>query len=757
MVALLYITTAGILLGLAHFHVTPLTRGSALALVLLPLCFTGRAVVTDRIYAPVEMAYIAQPLRDHAQALGISGPHNGTLSDVAFQMLPWREATRRALANGEWPLLNRFELCGDVLAGAAQPAVYNPFTLIAGLLPAALSFTYTGVITFFLAGLGAFLFARELGCSSEASMFAAVGWMFSGPIALQLLWPQGFAWSLLPLVLLATHRIVRAPDRRSVGLLTIVLSIEVLAGHPETLLHVTAIGVVYGLCELFRIGFPRNAMVAAIASGLLALGLTAIYLLPFLDAVSETRDYAMRTQVYAHIPLPVPAGYVHDVLLGDLFPWLRSARRGLPEDVAAGSIVVALALYSVIFVRARRTWFFVGLFVVSLLVGAKAWPIAQALHSTPLFSQSLNERMATAAALSLAMLAAFAIDRLVGARAGGAFALLLVLYGVVTVAIPTPQNGLTRLYADLIPLAIAAVILFMPMSSRAVIVSLFALLLAQRIAADGSLVPVNDPRIAYPRLALFRPLEGLRDPFRVAGTGSALLPNTATMYGLEDVRGHTPITFGPMLETFPLWSTTGAGQFHSIPDLSRPILSMMNLRFAVTDVSEPIPSGWREVSHELQSRLVENERVLPRAFVPRNVRIGTSPQQEVDEMAAESDFSDRAWLQIDEPPHDRANGGGTVSVARKANGLRIDVSKDGDGFVVISESAWRGWRAWVDGTRVTAHRANHAFLAVFVPSGRHTVDLRYLPQSFVVGRMVTFGTIALIVMLVAVRRTITPG
>ncbi len=124
-------------------------------------------------------------------------------------------------------------------------------------------------------------------------------------------------------------------------------------------------------------------------------------------------------------------------------------------------------------------------------------------------------------------------------------------------------------------------------------------------------------------------------------------------------------------------------------------------------------------------------------------------------MADERDFSERAWLQIDEPPHDRANGGGAAFVIRQANGLRIDVSKDGDGFVVISESAWRGWRAWVDGTRVTAHRANHAFLAVFVPGGRHTVDLRYLPQSFVVGRMVTFATIALIVLFAGVRRTMT--
>ena len=70
MVALLYITTAVVLIVLANRYVTPLTRGAALALVLLPLCFTGRAALTGRIYAPVEMAYIAQPLNDHAAALG---------------------------------------------------------------------------------------------------------------------------------------------------------------------------------------------------------------------------------------------------------------------------------------------------------------------------------------------------------------------------------------------------------------------------------------------------------------------------------------------------------------------------------------------------------------------------------------------------------------------------------------------------------------------------------------------------------------
>jgi hypothetical protein len=739
-VALLYFITAVVLLGLTHRFFTPLTRGAALALLLLPLCFTWRAVLRDRIYAPAEMPYISQPLGDHARALGVGKPHTPRLADIAFQMIPWREATRRSLAERQWPLLNRFELCGDVLAGAGQPAVFSPFTLIACLLPAPLSFTYTAAIAFFIAGLGAFLLARELGCSAGASMFAAAGWMFSGPVALMILWPLGFSWILLPLVLAATHRLVHAPDSRSVALLTASLSLEILAGHPETVLHVTAIAFAFGLFESWLERQNRiKAIVAAAISALLTLALTSIYLLPFLDALRQSIEYALRSQLWARSSLRVPPGYATDVLLGDLVPWLRPERWNLPGDAVAGSIIVGLSIYSICFVRTRRTWFFAILFAICLLAGANAWPLAHLLHRAPLFNQALNERMGAAAPLALAILAAFAIDRLQARRAAYIFTTLFAIYGAVALMASRPPADVMRLLADLVPAAAAAALLLFRAPSTVV---LFALLIGQRIVADGSLIPVHEAGIAYPRLALFQPMERISEPFRVAGYGSVLLPNTATMYGFEDVRGSTAVTLRSLAETFPLWSTIGSGQFHSIPDLTRPILSMMNLRFALIDVSAPIPQGWHHASFEVWTRLIENERVLPRAFVPRLVRIA-SPN-ELDEMAAETDFSERSWLALNDRPHERVNGDGRVSVRRHGAALELDVTKRGDGFVIVSEAAWDGWRAYVDDKRVPVIRANHAFLGVFIPDGHHKVVLRFWPQSFVIGRAITFAMIGLL-------------
>src|SRR5260221_4853999 len=150
-------------------------------------------------------------------------------------------------------MLNPHSLCGDVLAAPAQPAAYSPFTLLACLMDPAASFNFRGAIAFFLAALGAFLFARDLGCGEVAALFGAVAFAFNGPLAFAILWPVGFSWALLPLVVLGARRVVREPGARAVGLLTTAFVLEILAGHPESTLHVVALGAGWGVFGLLRV------------------------------------------------------------------------------------------------------------------------------------------------------------------------------------------------------------------------------------------------------------------------------------------------------------------------------------------------------------------------------------------------------------------------------------------------------------------------------------------------------------------------
>src|SRR5437764_775267 len=171
---------------------------------------------------------------------------------------------------------------------------------------------------------------------------------------------------------------------------------------------------------------------------------------------------------------------------------------------------------------------------------------------------------------------------------------------------------------------------------------------------------------------------------------------------------------------------------------------MLNIRFAVVPKGDEIPTGWRDVATDHDSRLIENERLLPRAFVPRNVRIGIA--NDVEDMAVADDFGAMAWIDAPGVAHDAPNGPGTIGIHPRKLGFKLDAVMEHDGFVVISEAAWKGWRAYVDARPAKIVRANHAFLGVFVPAGRHSIRLTYLPQSFVIGRAITFGTLCLIVL-----------
>jgi hypothetical protein len=293
---------------------------------------------------------------------------------------------------------------------------------------------------------------------------------------------------------------------------------------------------------------------------------------------------------------------------------------------------------------------------------------------------------------------------------------------------------------------IAALLLFaMPRSPRLVVALLLGLIVIQRALSAGGIYRSFEQRAAYPPIPMFAALQNVREPFRITGHGLAFIPGTSAMYELEDVRGYQAMTFLRYRETYPLWSIHQPVWFNRVDDLTRPFLSFLNVRFAITWDRDPPPPGWREVARQRGTILIENTHVIERVFVPRQVRIGLGGAETLAQMQSETDFRERAWIEAPLAPHDRQNGPGAVSFTNTAREYDIDADMQRAGWIVASLPAWKGWRAYVDGRRVETQFANHAFLGVYVPQGKHHVRLIYLPRAFVVGRWVTFFTLVIVV------------
>ncbi len=761
---LAYAATAALLLWLAHRFVAPISRLAAALLFLLPFCFTGFALLTDRVYAPVDFAYATEPLKSLRERYGIPDNYNGYLSDVACQMIPWRKAVQWAYSHGEWPIYNPFILTGDNLAAAAQPAAYSPFTLIACLLPVAKSLTYSAAVALFLAALGMFLFARELGCRELAALVAGGAFMASATITFFVLWPLAFSWAFLPLVLLGVRAVVRSPGARSVALLTIAFVLLLLAGHPETAAHVVYVGGIYALFEIasHRRTVLRGVGAGALA-GVLALAICAIYILPILEAAPQTAEHDYRTRVYAGSVRGVSAREVGARIAVAFFPYLH-LRQWLVKDVPSlpfdapivGSVALAAAIYGIRRRRSAATWFFTGLAVFGILANAEWKPLATLLQRLPLLDITLNERFSFAAAFAIALLAGIGVDELLRRERDRAFAvtcavvLAIVLIGARTIdalqIVVREKEIWDRwdLTAEIGGITIATIVAFLPIRARVIGAAVLGLMLLQRGAEEQGLYPVFPARSAYPAVPLFEPLRHIREPFRIAGGALTFIPNMSALYELEDVRGYQAMTNGRYFLTYDLWSTIQPVWFNKIENPNKPFLSFLNVRYLIVWPAYEPPAGWRTAWEMDGTRLIENMNVIARAFVPRTVRLGSNNSETLVQMKQATDFRNLAWIAVEGKHRDRANGPGQATTRRTPRGYEIDAAMQRDGWIVISETAWNGWRAYLDGRRVKTQIANVAFLSVHVPAGNHHVQLVYLPDAFVWGRAISLTTLALI-------------
>jgi len=749
--ALLYLlAAAGTLVLIRRF--TALSRQAAAVLILLPLCLTGRALVTGRVYAPIDVAYHFDPLASMATRAGIDQIANPLPSDVTVQFLPWNAALRWSIAHGQWPLWNPFELSGNVLAAAAQSAPYHPITLLGLLIPAPDALGFMAAMTYFLAALGMFLFLRNLELRQLPSLFGAAGWALSTYVVAFTHTAHGNAIALLPLVMLGARCVALRPGIRATALLAIALILITLCGHPETTLHVVALAVAYVIfCARTRLS---RVAISGFAAGILALLLTAFFVAPMIDAIPQTREFLHRSSEAE--ARSASWSVVAHVLRSNILPFSEGTpgeeepqhERGLQyhsmATAYAGAMLFAPALFALLRARTREKWFFGGVTLFGFLAGAEAPIVSAILARLPIFSLAINTRMISFAAFAICVLAAIGLHASLTERRRLAFVFLIVGLAIAALTMLmaiqstlTPDFVRANAIREVAPLLLAFALLLAFKTNRAVAAGLFGLLLLQRVIEIGGFIPAVDRRAFFPPIAGFENLPRTGEPYRIVGQGPLFAPNIAAHYGLEDVRGYQAMTFARLAETFPLWSIPQPVWSNRVDDLTAPMLSMMNVRFALALPDSPIPPSWRLIGRYPGYQLIENSRALPRAFVPRVVHTGTNDV--IRDMRACSDFGAEAWIETPGPTTDVANGTGSVHVRADGSRLLLHASMQSPGWIVVSETAWKGWRATSGRDPIKLHFADRAFLGMYIPAGDHDIVLSYRPKVVTTGAITSLA------------------
>jgi hypothetical protein len=145
------------------------------------------------------------------------------------------------------------------------------------------------------------------------------------------------------------------------------------------------------------------------------------------------------------------------------------------------------------------------------------------------------------------------------------------------------------------------------------------------------------------------------------------------------------------------------------------------------------------------NELFESKNVFPRFFLVHQVRTVRSLQEARDVMSHRP--FDLRKTAIVEQAIEIGPGGGADEVKTlryEPNAIELLATSGRGGLLVLSETYYPGWRAWVDDQPASIYQTDIALRGVIVPGGTHRVRMEFRPLVLPVSFGISLGTAILL-------------
>jgi len=718
-------------------------------------------------------------------------PSNYLLADQYLSFTPQQHFFHEQLRNGRFALWNPYCNCGIPLAGSMQTAIFFPLNLAFSFFD---PFTVSGLKAFlklFLCGVFMLLYMSRLGVGRWAGLFSALVFSMCSFMIVWLGHPHTNCAMWLPLLLYIIEcefgrRADAASNRRSfvAGLrrwvgFSVVFCFMILGGHPPTIVHISLVITVYFCFRLFcerKDGvFGRHILffVLGVSGGLL---LAAPQILTFLEyyrvsslpvSSAGIGRWRYHLHISALINLFIP--YLGGSPVHGFEGLLRIAdsRYNFNERIMFMGVVPLCMSVFVFFYKRNRFvifYFILSLFCLCTIFGL--WPVPSIIRFVPVLNGINQMRLILIVCFSVAVLSGFGFEGLGRIRFSvrwRVLAGLLIVFGAVLLwayhicehvfSGPNPGavmfvRGQLRIFISCIA-AVCVVVLY-PRRSGGLIPGFLALgwvcfeLLWFGMGYNPSIRRCD----YYPVTEGIRFLQRDDSLFRIASLDGVLVPNTAGIYGLYDIRGRDFMT----VRNYEQFIKGRAGHFffYSPMDPLPARLGNLNVKYLLTDKDRPMPH--RPV-YKGEISIYRVEPFVERAFLVFDYEVLSERSQILQKVRSE-DFDPLKVVVLECQPavvsgklnHNLSGGHSAVEITSyDSDEVVIEVSTEKSGFLVLNDTYYPGWKAYIDGKRTEIYRANYNFRAVCMPAGASVVRFRYRPASFAIGCSFSLGIIIFIV------------
>ncbi len=375
--------------------------------------------------------------------------------DAVFWFFPAYQLAAEQIRSGSFPLWNPYQYGGIPFFSEWQSGTLDPLNWLHWIGATSRTLTLSIELSFAIALLATFSYARSLGFTRRASVFAAVVFGLSGFLVGRTLYP-GFVRivALMPLVLCFTERLSQRGRWRDAVFGSLVVAWQIFAAHPQPLIYSSLLACAYALFKLrsAECGVRISTMKRLFASEQLrsphsairhdirflsqfavmfiaGIGLAAIQLAPAFEFATKSVRQEWPFELFTLHSLH-PAS-----LLVTLFPFLHGSGKtiySLPywgtywhhneAQIYLGALALSLAMAGAIAAWKFRFgvgkfWSVVAVIGTILAMGKYSGVVATLLFHFPLVSHFRSpNRHWMEVILAVAVLAGYAVDRLLRAE-----------------------------------------------------------------------------------------------------------------------------------------------------------------------------------------------------------------------------------------------------------------------------------------------------------------------------------------------------
>ncbi|MDA1273379.1 MAG: hypothetical protein O2960_04910 [Verrucomicrobia bacterium] len=682
-----------------------------------------------------------------------------------------------AFWRGEFPLWNPLSNCGVPFLAQWGTMVLYPFSLFYLLLPLPWSLNVFCLCHLFLAGFGMYFLTRRWTGGTFGAVLAGTAFVFNGVTLSCLIWPNyAVALGWMPWVVLLVERACKEGGRFIVGA-SIVSSLQLLAGVPE--LGVLTWLLVLGIWIQSFVRDSANRKSAAlriVAIVFLTACLIAAQLFPFLDLLAHsqrsvefgTSKWSMSLWGLGNLVLPLFRCFLtaQGVYFQTGQEFMSSTYLGLP--------VLALAISAVASVRKSRVWLLAGYGVLGVLLALGesgllfSW-LKQVIPFLGIGRYPIKFILVTSFVVPL--LAAYAIQTMRESSSSANPVQWRRLAGVSAglIAVTGCLLWIGRLYSTeydnwpaiwrcaaertLVLVAVAGLFGARLVVRRTAIQGVVSLMILLVVVCDAlTHVPNQNPTLpSYAVAPGLWELSNKKPPPRF-GAGRVMISARA-----EDVLllSSVPNLYDDFLgKRLALWSNLNllerTPKVNGSATLQVREQRLVQTRlYAATNTTLQGLENFLGVSYKTASGEVVDWDSRTE-FLPL-ITAGQKPVFANDDAALEALadplFNPREVVflppeLLEKTPIREATRAEVLSATADSHRIDVEVQAAEPSLLVVAQSFYHCWRAYVDGVPVPLWRGNVAFQVVSIPSGRHSVKFVYQDNALRLGTVISLMALA---------------